>query len=109
VTRWIRWLRFRRRWVPIPCADCGVDVVPLNPLGGRDWHRYMVTDQVWADAGMASLGGWLCIPCLETRLGRPLTGADFKPLPLNDPGIDDDAPRLDELKWAAWEHHKGSS
>jgi len=41
-----RWLRFQRTWSPIPCADCGIDVVPLNPLGGWDWHRYMVTDAV---------------------------------------------------------------
>ena len=109
VTRWRRWLRYRRRWLPIPCADCGIDVVPLNPLGARDWQRFMVTDATWAAAGMEPLGGWLCVDCLESRLGRPLTGADFQPVPLNDPDVDDETPRLAELKRAAAEHHARST
>lgn len=103
--RW--WRRSERPWTPIPCADCGVDLVPTTPWGAHDWQRFMVHDDVWAAAGMAPSGGWLCVSCLERRLDRPLTGADLKPVPLNNPGDDDDTPRLDELKRAAWEHHMG--
>jgi hypothetical protein len=62
----------------------------------------MVYEQVGRAAGVAPLDGWLCIPCLETRLGRRLVGAD---LPLNDADVDDATPRLAELKRAAAEHH----
>jgi hypothetical protein len=61
----------------------------------------MVCDNVWRAAGMGPLDGWLCIPCLERRLGWPLTGADFPPLPFNDLGADLDTHRLAELKHAA--------
>jgi hypothetical protein len=98
-----RWRR--RHWPPIPCADCAVDLVPTSPWGSHDWQRYMVHDDVWAAAGMAPLDGWLCIPCLERRLGWPLTGADFPPLPLNDLDADKDPHRLAELKRAAAQHH----
>jgi hypothetical protein len=42
----------------------------------------MVADQVWDQVG----GGdrWLCVGCLEDRLGRELEPADFTPLPVND-------------------------
>jgi len=73
------------------CPDCRTELMPHTPLGSHDWQRYMVHDQVWADAGLEPHGGWFCIPCLETRLGRPLTGADFPAdLPINDPDRDDD-------------------
>jgi hypothetical protein len=36
-----------------------------------------VADEVWAAAAMTALGGCLCIGCLENRIGRPLTAADF--------------------------------
>lgn len=42
----------------------------------------MVDDAVWAQAGDAQ--GWLCIGCLEERLGRGLTPDDFPPIPSND-------------------------
>jgi hypothetical protein len=38
---------------------------------------YTVHDHLWAAAGMERLGGCLCIGCLEARLGRRLTAADF--------------------------------
>jgi len=78
------------------CADCGVELLPDTPPGSRDWQHYMVHNQVWADAGRDD--GWLCIPCLETRLRRPLTGADFLDLPINEPGRDDDTNQLAYLK-----------
>ena len=42
----------------------------------------MVHDSVWADAGMPPMsenedGDYLCIGCLEIRLGRRLTPHDF--------------------------------
>jgi hypothetical protein len=67
----------------VRCVDCGVDLMPDTPPGSRDWQRYMVHDHVWSDAGMDPDGGWLCVGCLEARLRRPLTGADFPELPLN--------------------------
>jgi hypothetical protein len=60
----------------------------------------MVKDDVWAAAGMppydetqepGERGGYLCIGCLEARLGRTITRADF--MHPGDPG-DLDTPRL---------------
>ena len=43
----------------------------------------MVLDTVWLKAGMSD--GYLCIGCLEKRLGRMLTARDFTSVVLNDP------------------------
>jgi hypothetical protein len=53
------------------CCDCGIP-----------YEVYMVADRVWDQAA----GGdrWLCVGCLEDRLGRELEPADFTPLPVND-------------------------
>jgi hypothetical protein len=56
------------------CADCGVDTAA--------WESYMVRGAVWRDAG--DVDGYLCIGCLELRLGRVLTPQDFPPLGAND-------------------------
>jgi hypothetical protein len=62
----------------------------------------MVTKAVWAAAGMPPAtikcynetdGDFLCIGCIEKRLGRPLTAADFADVPLNEPSPWD-TPRL---------------
>lgn len=46
----------------------------------------MVDDDIWALTGLASDGGFLCVPCLEDRIGRPLCLVDFDTLPeLVDP------------------------
>jgi hypothetical protein len=99
----IRWWLHRDwwEWAPTPCAECGIELLPDTPPNVRDWHRFMVHDRVWAAAGMDPLGGWLCVHCLEDRLGRPLTAADFPDLPLNDLDGSKDAPRLARLKRAA--------
>ena len=89
------------RWDKMPCVDCGIVLMPATDLGHQDWERYMVHDDVWAAVGMEPNGGWMCISCLEARLGRRLTGADLKDLPINDPRRDDDTPRLAALKTAA--------
>ncbi|RSN71342.1 hypothetical protein DMH08_02770 [Actinomadura sp. WAC 06369] len=83
------------------CRFCRINLMPDTPGGSRDWQRYMLNDNVWAAAGMEYDGGWLCIDCVEKRLGRPLTGQDFAAVPLNDPGRDDDTPKLADLKRAA--------
>jgi hypothetical protein len=49
----------------------------------------MVKDEVWDAAG--GLSGYLdcfflCIECLELRLGRCLTPNDFTDVPVNEPG-----------------------
>jgi hypothetical protein len=56
------------------CADCGLDTCPFE--------RYMVTDEVWQEAG--SVESFLCVACLEDRLDRSLEPADFPAFPLND-------------------------
>jgi len=61
------------------CADCGVDTFAIG-----EW--YMVKDEVWDAAG--GLSGYLdcfflCIECLEHRLGRRLTPNDFTDAPVN--------------------------
>lgn len=68
------------------CTDCDVDVMPHDedgfPVDGGS-ERYMVLDEVW-DAALGE--GWLCVGCLESRLGRRLCVEDFKPdLPINEP------------------------
>ena len=59
-----------------PCTDCGLDVMAAGEYG------YMLVPEVWE----ASRGGegFLCVGCLENRLGRRLTHRDFDPtIPLN--------------------------
>jgi hypothetical protein len=56
----------------------------------------MVHDQVWAKAGMTKgeRGGYLCIGCLEKRLGRRLTPKDFTDVRINNPLLRSKTPRL---------------
>lgn len=62
------------------CADCGMDTAPCTGKRGcrhkGRWEYYAVHDAIWAEAGVGD--GYLCIGCLESRLGRTLTPADFK-------------------------------
>ena len=58
------------------CCDCGAGTIVLG-----EW--YMVHDAVWKAAGAPD--GYLCIGCLETRLGRTLSASDFTAAPVNDP------------------------
>jgi len=68
-----------------PCRDCGIET--LAEEWGEHSEYYMVHDAVWAQAGMAPGGGYLCVGCLEQRLGRRLNPGDFPAVPLNDPGL----------------------
>ncbi len=62
----------------MPCADCGI-----YTIGGE---YYMVRDDVWERASKQRKFrfDFLCIECLENRLGRTLTYDDFTDCPLND-------------------------
>jgi hypothetical protein len=58
------------------CVDCDYDT-----FSGREY--YIVQDAIWKAAAAASPRlpgglGLLCIGCLERRLGRELTRADFE-------------------------------
>lgn len=53
---------------PWLCADCGVDTSVLG-------EEYMVTPDLWNSSGMTR--GYLCVGCLENRIGRPITPNDF--------------------------------
>ena len=103
------------------CQDCGMDTAPCTgqrgwrqwgPYCGQEtppctgergcrhegrWEYYVVADQLWTAAGMAKDGGFLCIGCLERRIGRRLSSADFPPCPLNEPDPWD-TPRLASRK-----------
>lgn len=79
------------------CVDCGTKVLDVT----GDVENFMVHDDVWTAAGMGQ--GFVCVTCLESRLGRPLTGLDFPlDLPINVPGMQRDTPRVYRLKSDAW-------
>lgn len=56
------------------CIDCGIDTKAVN-------EYYMVQDELWEAHG--PVRGMLCIGCLEARIGRQLTPADFSDCLLN--------------------------
>lgn len=68
------------------CADCGVGTITLG-------EYYMVKDDVWEKAWVGRLKSWhvlpgqqyLCVGCLETRIGRTLVACDFTDALVNDP------------------------
>lgn len=67
-------MRIRTKRRELRCRDCRVDVAAID-------HWYMVHNAVWAAAGGSEGHGrdYLCLDCLEKRLGRPLLNGDFKP------------------------------
>jgi hypothetical protein len=104
-SRWFN-VEVNLRHEPTLCAGCGVDTVMI------DEYWYLLRNEVWAATGMSteplSMWGWhkaigpvvvsdnrprnpaasgayLCIGCVEERLGRMLTRADFEDQPVNDP------------------------
>jgi hypothetical protein len=57
-----------------PCHDCGVDTSFSTGIG----HYYNLRNEVWRQATRNSTAvQFLCLDCLEARLSRPLTEADF--------------------------------
>jgi hypothetical protein len=82
--------------------DCGID----TSLATGNGHYYRVHDAVWAASGLAPDGRMLCMNCLEQRLSRPLTRADFTRTPFE---IMDamaagytDGVRVSEERFAQW-------
>jgi hypothetical protein len=69
------------------CGDCGVDVHAIG-------ESYMVKDTVWAQARMPKYLGFLCIGCLENRLGFELSLSDFTDAPINTPILGHNSARL---------------
>jgi hypothetical protein len=89
-------LLLRDRAMSATCIDCGIDTAPEDDRrrrNARTSEYYMVHHHVWHAAGMPEhkLGyqgagpGFLCMGCLEARLGRCLTPADFIDAPINRP------------------------
>lgn len=62
-----------------PCADCGIDT---TKAGVYDNNYYMVKDRIWDKYGVGE--GFLCLECLQKRLGRPFRPTDFNDSVLND-------------------------
>ena len=59
------------------CLDRGVDTDATGEF-------YAVTNEIWQHAvGHEDAHALLCIACLEARLGRSLTSADFPDVPVN--------------------------
>lgn len=77
------------------CADCGQDTTPCTGKRGcrhaGRWEYYMVRNNLWALKGVGD--GYLCIGCLERRIGRKLRPRDFTTAPINEPDPWD-TPRL---------------
>jgi hypothetical protein len=98
------------------CNDCGIDTTPRTGMRGYRsgkhtgkyaysrrtdlWEYYMVTDGVWKAAGMLTSmvtdheGNFLCIGCLELRIGRELCARDFTDCKVNAPDHPCNTPRL---------------
>lgn len=60
------------------CLDCGQDT-------GKMGEYYFICTSLWLSV-VGSKKGMLCIGCLEARLGRELTAADFTGAYINQPG-----------------------
>jgi hypothetical protein len=72
---------------PAFCRSCGTNTTPCTGRRGcrhaGKWDWYMVKPGVWDAVGGGN--GFLCIPCLEQLIGRPLNRGDFVDAPVNDP------------------------
>ena len=76
-----------------PCDDCGTDTTPCTGRRGcrhiGRWEYYMVRADLWPTGAR-----FLCIGCLERRIGRRLDADDFTGVPINDPDDPWHTPRL---------------
>lgn len=61
------------------CLDCKMDT-------GKEREHYYLRLDVWLQAHNSKTG-MLCIGCVEQRLGRRLTSADFTDATINDPKV----------------------
>lgn len=74
------------------CIDCDTDTAPCTGKRGcrhaGKWEYYMVSDEVWLEAMNREANPWsgfLCIGCLERRIGRRLLPEDFTGANINEP------------------------
>lgn len=74
---------------PTSCSDCAADVMPYDDDGRPSenaWEWYMVHHHVWEAAhAVQPPARYLCVGCLEQRLGRRLTPEDFSDYDINAP------------------------
>jgi hypothetical protein len=52
----------------MPCADCKVD----TSITCGNGHHYVAREHVWRQAVKQKRVRFLCLDCLERRIGRPL-------------------------------------
>ena len=68
-----------------PCNDCErlLHVRSFSFLGHHvhNYEWFFVKDRVWQQACRKSEARFLCVGCLEKRIGRKLVAADFKRSP----------------------------
>lgn len=94
-----------------PCSDCGVLIIS-DDMEPQSWEWYSVRDSVWGgEAGLSELQReadspgrpplYLCVGCLEARLGRELSAVDFSDYPVNSPSPLN-SPRLNS-RLSGWE------
>lgn len=75
-----------------PCCDCRVET-NHNCTDTAEW--YMVKNEIWAEATANRPAQFLCIGCLENRIGRTLVWSDFSDALVNHSGMRfDPSPRL---------------
>ena len=81
---------------PTACVDCGEETASDFCTPGTN-GVYIVYDDVWEASGLGPLDGYLCVRCLEKRIGRRLCNEDFTDADINiDEGYD--SPDLAERK-----------
>jgi hypothetical protein len=62
------------------CKDCGKATMRTPDFMDE---YYMITEELWAMTGLKPHDGFLCITCLEKRIGRQLTSDDFTDVYVN--------------------------
>jgi hypothetical protein len=81
------------------CNGCGMDTTPYDdhhrPVPGWEW--YHVRDEVWEAAQKHGPVRFLCVGCLEQRIGRRLVPGDFDALPIDKPSSLDTKRPVDRL------------
>lgn len=75
----------REDYADFLCVDCGIDTWEIG-------EYYMIHKPLWLTHGADQ--GMLCIGCLEDRIGRRLTSADFTDYPINRDTTEYRSPRL---------------
>jgi hypothetical protein len=60
-----------RNHANMPCADCKVD----TSFACGNGHHYVAREHVWRQVIQQKRTRFLCLDCLERRIGRPLVAA----------------------------------